>query len=91
MQNYHICSQYTFSKNPIFSYEHYDFSQSPWEQVSILLSFSPGSGHLDVKEIHCSISSQSLCDVLGNDVADDTFQAEVDINYHFLQRFEFQS
>ncbi|KAK7112723.1 transient receptor potential cation channel subfamily V member 5-like [Littorina saxatilis] len=38
---------------------------------------SHGSGHLDVKEIHCSISSQSLCDVLGNDVADDTFQAEV--------------
>ncbi|KAK7500906.1 hypothetical protein BaRGS_00007786 [Batillaria attramentaria] len=38
----------------------------------------PGSGQLELQDIHCSLSSQSLCDVLGQDIiADDTFQAEV--------------
>lgn len=37
----------------------------------------PGPDKLEAKTFHCSLSSQSMCDVLGEDVADDSFQAEV--------------
>ena len=37
----------------------------------------PGPDKLEAGNFHCSLSSQSMCDVLGEDVADDSFQAEV--------------
>ncbi|XP_076455507.1 transient receptor potential cation channel subfamily V member 1-like [Babylonia areolata] len=45
--------------------------------ISAVPSSRVSGSSMEMTNFHCSLTSQSLCDVIGQDVADDTFQAEV--------------